>query len=427
MIERVSVAHEKAVLVGVILPGMTKALMEEHLDELTLLAQTAGAEVVGRYIQRRDRINPTYLIGKGKAQQIIQQAQELDVQLIIFDDELSPSQIRNFLKISDSIKVIDRTGLILDIFQRHAQTRESKTQVELAHLQYLLPRLTRLWTHLERQMGGIGTRAGAGETQIEVDRRIIRDRIAKLRKDLKKIDKERETQSKRRKEMFRVALVGYTNAGKSTLLNALTGADVFVQDQLFATLDTTIRTLEVNDHHRLLLSDSVGFIRKLPHTLVASFRSTLMEVLEADLLLLMLDGSSYLLDEQLQTVREVLNEIGARDKEAMLVINKIDLIEDPEILQGLKARFPEAVFISALNHLRLDALQEAMVEEMEKSYRTAQVVFDPGLGKEIATVFQEVEVLDTSYEDDGVHLTIRGERVTVERLKALASRNGRKE
>ena len=427
MIERVSVAHEKAVLVGVILPGMTKALMEEHLDELTLLAQTAGAEVVGRYIQRRDRINPTYLIGKGKAQQIVQQSQELDVQLIIFDDELSPSQIRNFLKISDSIKVIDRTGLILDIFQRHAQTRESKTQVELAHLQYLLPRLTRLWTHLERQMGGIGTRAGAGETQIEVDRRIIRDRIAKLRKDLKKIDKERETQSKRRKEMFRVALVGYTNAGKSTLLNALTGADVFVQDQLFATLDTTIRTLEVNDHHRLLLSDSVGFIRKLPHTLVASFRSTLMEVLEADLLLLMLDGSSYLLDEQLQTVREVLNEIGARDKEAMLVINKIDLIEDPEILQGLKARFPEAVFISALNHLRLDALQEAMVEEMEKSYRTAQVVFDPGLGKEIATVFQEVEVLDTSYEDDGVHLTIRGERVTVERLMALASRYGWKE
>jgi GTP-binding protein HflX len=427
VIERVSVAHEKAVLVGVILPGMTKALMEEHLDELTLLAQTAGAEVVGRYIQRRDRINPTYFIGKGKAQQIVQQSQELDVQLIIFDDELSPSQIRNFLKISDSIKVIDRTGLILDIFQRHAQTRESKTQVELAHLQYLLPRLTRLWTHLERQMGGIGTRAGAGETQIEVDRRIIRDRIAKLRKDLKKIDKERETQSKRRKEMFRVALVGYTNAGKSTLLNALTGADVFVQDQLFATLDTTIRTLEVNDHHRLLLSDSVGFIRKLPHTLVASFRSTLMEVLEADLLLLMVDGSSYLLDEQLQTVREVLNEIGARDKEAMLVINKIDLIEDPEILQGLKARFPEAVFISALNHLRLDALQEAMVEEMEKSYRTAQVVFDPGLGKEIATVFQEVEVLDTSYEDDGVHLTIRGERVTVERLKALANRNGRKE
>ncbi len=426
MIERVSVAHEKAVLVGVILPGMTKALMEEHLDELSLLAQTAGAEVVGRYIQRRDRINPTYFIGKGKAQQIVQQSQELDVQLIIFDDELSPSQIRNFLKISDSIKVIDRTGLILDIFQRHAQTRESKTQVELAHLQYLLPRLTRLWTHLERQMGGIGTRAGAGETQIEVDRRIIRDRIAKLRKDLKKIDKERETQSKRRKEMFRVALVGYTNAGKSTLLNALTGADVFVQDQLFATLDTTIRTLEVNDHHRLLLSDSVGFIRKLPHTLVASFRSTLMEVLEADLLLLMVDGSSYLLDEQLQTVREVLNEIGARDKEAMLVINKIDLIEDPEILQGLKARFPEAVFISALNHLRLDALQEAMVEEMEKSYRTAQVVFDPGLGKEIATVFQEVEVLDTSYEDDGVHLTIRGERVTVERLKALANRNGRK-
>jgi len=427
VIERESVTCEKAVLVGVILPGISQEQIEEHLDELALLAETAGAEVVGRYTQRRDRINPTYFIGKGKAQQIVQQAQELDVQLIIFDDELSPSQIRNYLKLTDSVKVIDRTGLILDIFQRHAKSRESKTQVELAHLQYLLPRLTRLWTHLERQMGGIGTRAGAGETQIEVDRRIIRDHITKLRKDLKKIDNERVTQSRRRREMFRVALVGYTNAGKSTLMNVLTGADVFVQDQLFATLDTTIRALDVNDHHRVLLSDSVGFIRKLPHTLVASFRSTLMEVLEADLLLILLDGSSHLLDDQLQTVREVLNDIGAKDQEVLLVINKIDLIEDPDVLQGLKAHYPKAVFISALNHLRLDSLQEAIVEVMEKSFRTAEVVFDPSRGKEIATVFEEVEVLNSSYEDDGVRLTIRGERVIVERLKALAGRNGRKE
>ncbi len=427
MIERESVACEKAVLVGVILPGMSQEQIEEHLDELALLAETAGAEVVGRYTQKRDRINPTYFIGKGKARQIVQQAQELDVQLIIFDDELSPSQIRNYLKLTDSVKVIDRTGLILDIFQSHAKSRESKTQVELAHLQYLLPRLTRLWTHLERQMGGIGTRAGAGETQIEVDRRIIRDRIAKLLKDLKKIDNERVTQSRRRREMFRVALVGYTNAGKSTLMNALTGADVFVEDQLFATLDTTIRALDVNDHHRVLLSDSVGFIRKLPHTLVASFRSTLMEVLEADLLLILLDSSSHLLDDQLQTVREVLNDIGAKDQEVLLVINKIDLIEDPDVLRGLKAHYPEAVFISALNHLRLDFLQEAIVEVMEKSFRTAEVVFDPSRGKEIATVFEEVEVLNSSYEDDGVRLTIRGERVIVERLKALAGRNGRNE
>ncbi len=426
MIERESIVHEKAVLVGVILPGMTQALIEEHLDELSLLAQTAGAEVVGRYIQRRERVNPTYFIGKGKAQQIVQQAQELDVQLIIFDDELSPSQIRNFLKLAESIKVMDRTGIILDIFQRHAKTRESKTQVELAQLQYLLPRLTRLWTHLERQMGGIGTRAGAGETQIEVDRRIIRDRIAKLRKDLKKIDIERATQSKRRRELFRVALVGYTNAGKSTLMNSLTGANVFVQDQLFATLDTTIRTLDIDDHHRILLSDSVGFIRKLPHALVASFRSTLIEVLEADLLLLLLDGSSHLLDEQLQTVREVLSEIGARNQDILLVVNKVDLMEETE-LRGLKERFPEAVFISALSHLRLDVLQSAILKQMEKTFQTAKVVFDPGRGKEIATVFETADVLESSYEDDGVYLTIRGAKVIVEQLKALASRNGGKE
>ncbi|MFQ6608959.1 MAG: GTPase HflX [Fidelibacterota bacterium] len=427
MSEREIPTYERAVLVGVVQPGMTQALVEEHLDELALLVETAGADVVSRFVQKRERVNPTYFIGKGKAQQVVQQAKELNIQLIIFDDELSPSQIRNFLKLADNIKIMDRTGLILDIFRRHAKSREAKTQVELAHLQYLLPRLTRLWTHLERQMGGIGTRAGAGETQIEVDRRIIRDRIAKLRKDLQKINNERITQSKRRKGLYRVALVGYTNAGKSTLMNALTGADVFVQNQLFATLDTTVRLLDVNEHHRLLLSDSVGFIRKLPHTLVASFRSTLMEVLEADLLLIVLDGSTSLLDEQLQTVGEVLGEIGAREKDVLLVINKIDLIEDQDVLQGLKARFPKAIFISALHHLRLDALLVAIVDEMEKSYRTATVIFDPGLGKEIATVFKEVEVLKTTYRDDGVHLTIRGEKVRVDRLKALAGKNGPRE
>ena len=333
--------------------------------------------MAGRVLQKREKIDPRYFIGKGKAEEIVQQAKALDLQLIIFDDELSPSHVRNFLRLTETIKVMDRTGLILDIFRQHAKTKEAKTQVELAHLLYLLPRLTRLWTHLERQMGGIGTRAGAGETQIEVDRRLIRDRIAKLRKELKKIDRERATQGKRRKGLFRVALVGYTNAGKSTLMNAFTGSDIVTRDQLFATLDTTVRTLELNSRHKVLLSDSVGFIRKLPHTLVASFKSTLMEVLEADLLLIVLDANNSAVDDHLKTVREVLTGIGANRKRQILVMNKVDLIEEGRELQGLKSRFEEAIFVSALSRLRLDSLMGAIYDVIEESFLYANRCLRP--------------------------------------------------
>jgi len=416
---------EKTFLVGTIHHEITETTVTEHLDELEQLAVTAGAEVIGRFVQKRDRINPRYFVGKGKAEEIINQAKALGVQLIIFDDELSPSQVRNYLKLGNNIKVIDRTGLILDVFRQHARTQEAKTQVELAQLQYLLPRLTRMWTHLERQMGGIGTRAGAGETQIEVDRRLIRDHIARLRLDLKKIEKQREVQGKQRRDEFRVAIVGYTNTGKSTLMNALTGADIPVQDQLFATLDTTIRLLNLDNNHKILLSDSVGFIRKLPHTLVASFRSTLKEVLEADILLIVLEANSLVIDKQLQTVREVLMSIGAEDKESILVMNKIDIIEDSPVLQSLKSRFPEAVFISALNHLRLDKLLEKVVEIMDKSYRTVTVSFDPSRWKEISSIYDQVEVLDSVYDADRVSLTIRGHHTQVTRIRAL-SENGSK-
>ena len=418
-----SIHHERAVLVGVVHPGISKETVQEHLDELEFLAVTAGAEVIGRFLQKRDRVDSRYFIGKGKAEQIVRQAKELDIDIICFDDELSPSQVRNFLKLAESIKVIDRTGLILDIFTKHARTHEAKTQVELARLQYLLPRLTRLWTHLERQMGGIGTRAGAGETQIEVDRRLVRDRIANLRRELIRIDQERETQSKRRKSMYRVALVGYTNAGKSTLMNAITGSDVFVEDQLFATLDTTVRSLELNSNYKILLSDSVGFIRKLPHTLIASFRSTLKEVLEADLLLIVLDASTPLLEEHLQTVRSVLISINAQKKESLVVMNKIDLIEEPQILRAIKSHFPEAIFISALKQLCLDTLLEEIMKVMKKSFRTTTVVFDFKFGREISSVFDEVEVLETRYEQNGVHLKIRGDVVSLQKVEAL-SKNG---
>ena len=286
------VQKEKAILVGVIHGNLDEKKVNQHLDELSLLTETAGGEVVGCIKQKLNRINPSYFIGTGKAKEVINIAKEQNASIIIFDDELSPSHVKNYNKLSEEIKVIDRSALILDIFKQHAQTKEAKTQVELAQLQYMLPRLTRAWTHLERQMGGIGTRAGAGETQIEVDRRLVRTRISKLKNELIKIDKERVTQSKRRSDQFKVALVGYTNAGKSTLMNVMSGADVYTKDQLFATLDTTVRSLRLEGTHQILLSDTVGFIRKLPHHLIASFKSTLNEVTLADLILIILDVSS---------------------------------------------------------------------------------------------------------------------------------------
>ena len=307
--KRNSANKERTLLVGVIHRTNTEEIIAEHLEELTLLADTAGADVVGLITQKIQKINPVYYIGKGKAEQVVNQAKELDIDLIIFDDDLSSTQSKNYQKICGDIKVLDRSALILDIFKNHALTKESKTQVELANLQYLLPRLTRLWTHLERQMGGIGTRAGAGETQIEVDRRLIRTRISKLKKELVKIEKEREVQGKRRQSEFKVALVGYTNSGKSTLLKALSGADVYIADQLFATLDTTIRSVDIDSSHSFLLSDTIGFIRKLPHHLVASFHSTLSETTEADLLAIILDASSPSVLEHYKIIRNVLIEI----------------------------------------------------------------------------------------------------------------------
>jgi len=416
MIERNNVDQEKALLVGVIRPGTTESQIHEHLDELELLAETAGAKIAGRITQRVSKINPATFIGKGKAEELLNQAKELGVKLIVFDDELSSGQIKNYHKISENVKVLDRSGLILDIFQKHAKTKEARTQVDLAYMEYLLPRLTRQWTHLERQMGGIGTRAGMGETQIEIDRRLIRTRISKLKKELTRIEKERDTQSYRRQSEFRVSLVGYTNAGKSTLFKALTGSDVYIQDQLFATLDTTVRQLQIDESHPILLSDTVGFIRKLPHNLVASFKSTLKEVLEADLILVMLDISSSQIEDHFQTIENVLKDMGAQEIPQILVLNKVDLISDGNMIEKRQREFPNSVSVSAQQHLRLSELKSRILGKMEENFQTIDLEFPYDQGKTIAHAQEGVEVLKREYEEDRVKLKIRGSRSRINQI-----------
>lgn len=418
MIDKKDITNENALLVGVVKPGDTHQKIIEQLDELELLAQTAGAKVIGRITQRISKINPSTFIGKGKAKQMIDQSKSLDAGLIVFDDELSPAQIKNYHKISENIKVIDRSGLILDIFQKNARTKEATTQVNLAYLEYLLPRLTRQWTHLERQMGGIGTRAGMGETQIEVDRRLIRTRITRLKKDLKKIEMERDTQSLLRKSEFRVSLVGYTNAGKSTLFKALTGSNVYIENQLFATLDTTIRKLNLDNSHTILLSDTVGFIRKLPHNLVASFKSTLKEVIEADLIIMVLDISSPQIDDHISTILEVLEEINADHIPVISALNKVDLITDFNLIKKFQRSYPEAVIISAHQHLKLSGLKNKIIKNMEESYQTIELQFSYDDGKKIAQVQEGVDVLKRDYKEKGVELKIRGSKSRINQILA---------
>lgn len=320
MIETASVI-EKVVLVGLISQEQDDRQAKEYLDELEFLADTAGATVLKKFMQRLDRPHPVTFVGQGKLIEISEYVKVTETDTVIFDDELSPTQLRNIERVLEC-KVLDRTNLILDIFARRAQTAHAKTQVELAQYQYLLPRLTRMWTHLERQRGGIGLR-GPGETQIETDRRIILDKIARLKEQLKKIDKQKATQRRNRGKMVRVALVGYTNVGKSTIMNMLSKSDVFAENKLFATLDTTVRKVVV-ENLPFLLADTVGFIRKLPHDLVESFKSTLDEVRESDILIHVVDISHPGFEEQIDVVNRTLTEIEAADKPVFYLFNKID-------------------------------------------------------------------------------------------------------
>jgi GTP-binding protein HflX len=373
---------EMAILVGVIRDGDSVEMVEEYLDELDFLAETAGAKTVLKVTQRLSKLNSATFIGSGKLQEIQDYIEANDVDLVIFDDDLTPKQT-NIIEEKLKRKIVDRSSLILDIFASRAQTAQAKTQVELAQMQYLLPRLRGLWTHLERQKGGIGMR-GPGEQEIETDRRIVRDKIAKLKKDLEKIDRQSQTQRKNRGELIRVSFVGYTNAGKSTLMNLLSRAELFAENKLFATLDTTVRKV-VFGTMPFLLSDTVGFIRKLPHHLVESFKSTLDEVRESDLLIHLVDLSHVAYEDHIATVNATIKELGADKIPTFLVFNKLDLYRErnfddlldeetkQEILDGIKENIAnqydlEVLFISAQEQENIDLLKEVVGAKINELY-----------------------------------------------------------
>lgn len=386
MLEKKEAQYEKVVLVGLITREQNEEKLEEYMDELQFLAYTAGAEVLKRFTQRLEKPDAKFFVGSGKLDEITQFVEENEIDTVIFDDELTPSQLKNIEKVVNR-KIIDRTQLILDIFAQRAQTSYARTQVELAQYEYLLPRLTRMWTHLERQRGGIGMR-GPGETEIETDRRIIRDRITLLKEKLKAIDKQMATQRKNRGALVRVALVGYTNVGKSTLMNVLSKSEVFAENKLFATLDTTVRKVVIGNLP-FLLTDTVGFIRKLPTQLVESFKSTLDEVREADLLVHVVDISHPSFEDHIAAVNQILAEIGSVDKPTILVFNKIDnyhyVKKDEDDLTEVK---PEnisldewkrtwmaksehpTIFISATEKQNMEELRKLVYEEVKKIHIT---------------------------------------------------------
>ncbi|MBN2780447.1 MAG: GTPase HflX [Candidatus Marinimicrobia bacterium] len=407
---------ERAILCAVALPG--KAEHTEHsLEELERLAETAGAVVIDTLIQSREGMHPVHYLGTGKLEELRLLAEEQEADVIIFDDELTPAQQKNIEKEMPDIKIIDRSALILDIFTIHAKTREAKTQVRLAEAEYLLPRLTRQWTHLERQVGGIGARGGPGETQIEIDRRLLRERIKKLKADLEKISTQLDTKRKSRSVRFNVALVGYTNAGKSTLMNRLAGSSVEVEDQLFKTLDTTVRRVQLDKTHTIYLSDTVGFIQKLPHQLVASFRSTLREAETADLLLKVIDISDENFSEHMKTIDDVLKEFDIPEKRFITVFNKTDKLESAENVKFVKRTYPEAFCISAERGIGLDKLTQAIRSRIDESAYVHHFYVEPDEGKLIADLNRYGEILESTFVEDKILFKVFLDEAVCDSLK----------
>jgi GTP-binding protein HflX len=400
--DELTVHLERAFLVSVALP-QRPWFGDDPLEELRGLATTAGAVVVGGLVQKRLKINPATYIGRGKLIELQQQAEAADADVIIFDNDLSPGQGRNLEKATET-KVLDRSELILDIFATRAQSVEARLQVELAQLEYSLPRLRKMWTHLSPMKGGIGLR-GPGETQLEEDRRLVDQRIRDLKSKLSEVQARREREVRSRSEELTVSLVGYTNAGKSTLMNALTGAGVYVEDKLFSTLDTRTRQWHLRDWGRVLLSDTVGFIRDLPHHLIASFRATLEEARQARLLLHVVDASNPVAEEQIKSVNKVLEELDCGKKPTLLVLNKVDQLTDRSYLDVLMQHHPRAVAISGATGQGLDALRDAVIEALSADFADAEVETHAGNGRVLAYLGAHAEIYRQQYHDSRV--TIR--------------------
>lgn len=414
---------DRAVLVGAPPRSLSRALGDEHLEELGRLMDTAGGEVVGTLVQRIDKPHPRFYLGKGKAEELVEFVREREGDLVVFDEELSPAQGKNLEDLL-GVRVLDRSELILHIFATRARSKEARMQVELAQLQYLLPRLRRMWSHLSRIRGGIGLR-GPGETQLETDRRLIKTRIGDLKRKLKEVAKARAVQRKSRDGSFRASLVGYTNAGKSSLLRALSGSELFVEDRLFATLDSATRSVDLGGGYEALITDTVGFIRKLPHHLVASFRSTLEEAQEADVLLHVIDASRPDWGGQHEVVIEVLEDLGLAERDEILVFNKVDRLthgEEEALRIRIRALEPTpAVFVSAHDVETLGVLRDTLRARAQNRFARVVVRIPVADGRTIAALYREGEVIERVDDRMEVALTVR---VPSELLGRLAARAG---
>jgi len=410
-------AHpEKAFLLALQTPDLNDALQAESLDELSELASSVGYKPIGRLVQHREHMHPGTVFGSGKMTEIRSEIVRTGADVAIFDGNLSPVQGQN-LERTLKVMVLDRTQVILSIFSRNARTREARLQVELAQLEYMLPRLVGLWAHLDRERGGISGSKGMGEKQVDVDRTLVRNRIARLKKELRQLAQERETQKKRRANCFRVSLVGYTNAGKTTLMNLLTDTELVAEDRLFATLDSTTRVLVRDQQPRVLLSDTVGFIKRLPHELVASFRSTLEVVRDADLLLNVVDLSHENWADHIETTEAVLREIDAEVVPRLLVFNKVDRVDDRVHLLMAKRRYPDAIFVSALTGDGTE-LREGIMAFFERSMLTVPLLLDYSASGDLAKLYRWSRVDELRYESDGIHVTVTTTPANMERLLA---------
>lgn len=407
MLETQNNETETVLLIGVLLRGEEEWKVKDTLDELAQLSESAGAEVTGRFLVRQQKIKAGHYIGSGKAEEISDWIKENRVSMVVFDDDLTPAQGRNLERVFET-RVLDRTQLILDIFAQRAQTKEGCLQVELAQHQYLLPRLRRMWTHLERQKGGIGLR-GPGETQLEMDRRRIQELIRTLKRDLELVRTRRAEQrrGRRRHGWALVSLVGYTNAGKSTLLNRLAGADIYAEDQLFATLDPTTRQVELPNHEPMLMSDTVGFIQKLPHHLVESFKATLEEVVESDLLVHVVDASHPQVEMQIEAVHKVLDEIGALDKPMLYVFNKIDDEKGRNASKRLMRQFPKSVAVSAREGENIGLLFDELADCLKGRKVEMRLSIPLSEGKLIASLQKNASILEQDYEGGTADLLVR--------------------